>query len=626
MEYTAEQLSFFDHDPSIHGRILAGPGTGKSSTLIGYIDKVRQQYPNKKPRLLTFTRAANGELTDKVLKAGHDKVLSSTAHSFAISILLSNPGMSSFSEPLRIADDWEWNELIKSDLSRRLRLGLSDVEKLKNEMSAFWESLAPEEDANISAEIRSRFMGLWEEHRRVYGYTLLAELPFRLKEALESEPDLNIGELNLLAVDEYQDLNACDLRCLRFLSERGVTLLAVGDDDQSIYRFRKAHPAGIRNFLDEYGANDYPLTISHRCGTKILEWANYVVGGDTTRSADKPLLRAGDHNPEGAVAYLLFNRENTEAEEIVKLVKWLNSKQSIPLEEILVLARTGKIVKPIKEEFKKENIPFRDPEDFLCRLRQDNARELLSILHLLTNKNDSLAWWALLHLTRGVGSSAIGKIYDLALRDKIQFGDALIKESENDFQNISTGKKLVHDKARKVLHLIGALEIPEQGPWGSWIIERIEEGELPKVDNELIEVFKKIDSWKEDVSDLSLGQYVNQIEPMIKDIMNAKQEDFLRIMTLGRSKGLTVRAVIIAGVEDEVIPHPIGEIQEERRLLYVGMTRAREHLYITRARRRVGPTARSGRANVGQARRPCRFLEGGPVFQTDGETFIDSLK
>jgi len=622
MEYTDEQIAFFDHNPTNHGRILAGPGTGKSSALIGYIDRIRQQHPNKKLRLLTFTRAANGELTDKILEAGHDKVVSSTVHSFAISILLSNPGISGFPEPLRIADDWEWGELIEADLARRLGLRKHDVEKLKNEMSAFWESLSPEEDANISAEVRSRFMGLWEEHRRVFGYTLLAELPFRLKEALEAEPELNIGDLDLLAVDEYQDLNACDLKCLRLLSERGVTLLAVGDDDQSIYRFRKAHPMGIRSFLAEYNANDYPLTISHRCGRTILEWANYVIGGDTTRSADKPSLRPGDNNPNGSVGYLVFNRENTEAEGVVKLVRWLNSEKSIPFEEILVLARTGTIVKPIKERLNEGNIPYRDPEDLLCHLRQDNARELLSILHLLSNKNDSLAWWTLLHLTRGVGSSAISKIYDIAVGGRIQFGDALIREAENAFSRLTTGRNLISNKVNSVLHLIDDLEVPEQGPWGSWIIERIEEGKLPSVDNDLIEIFKKIDNWKEDISELSLGQYINQIEPLVKDIMNSKQEGFLRIMTLSRSKGLTVRAVIIAGVEDGIIPHPIGEPQEERRLLYVGMTRAQEFLYATRARRRIGPTARSGRSNVASTRRPCPFLVGGPVSQTDGDIFL----
>lgn len=336
-------------------------------------------------------------------------------------------------------------------------------------------------------------------------------------------------------------------------------------------------------------------------------------------------MRPGDNNPGGSVGYLLFNRENAEAEGVVRLARWLNSEKSIPFEEILVLARTGTIVKPIKEEFKKENISYRDPEDLLCCLREDNSRELLSILHLLSNKNDSLAWWTLLHLTRGIGSSAINKIYDLALRNRTQFGGALIKEAESDFQNISTRGKLISDRVKKVLDLIDNLEIPEQGPWGSWIRELIEEGKLPKVDSDLIEVFKKIDNWKEDISELSLGQYINQIEPLIKDIMNSKQEGFLRIMTLSRSKGLTVRAVVITGAEDGIIPHPIGEPQEERRLLYVGMTRAREFLYMTRARRRIGPTARSGRANVGHSRRSCPFLEGGPFSQIDGDTFIDGL-
>jgi len=94
---------------------------------------------------------------------------------------------------------------------------------------------------------------------------------------------------------------------------------------------------------------------------------------------------------------------------------------------------------------------------------------------------------------------------------------------------------------------------------------------------------------------------------------------------LARSKGLTVRATIIGGVEDGIIPHPTGELQEERRLLYVGMTRAREYLFLTRARRRTGPTARTGSPNVAGNRRPSPFLLGSPIVEVDGDTKLRQL-
>lgn len=122
---------------------------------------------------------------------------------------------------------------------------------------------------------------------------LLSELPYSLRTALRDHPDLDGVDYQVLVVDEYQDLNACDLDVLRLLSARGCAIVAAGDDDQSIYSFRKAHPQGIRNFLADYaGAVEYPLTITRRCGRRIVEWANYVIQGDPDRPAERGALRA----------------------------------------------------------------------------------------------------------------------------------------------------------------------------------------------------------------------------------------------------------------------------------------------------------------------------------------------
>ncbi|HHT9126867.1 MAG TPA: ATP-dependent helicase [Candidatus Brocadiia bacterium] len=618
MEYTFEQQKIFEHNPSKHACILAGPGTGKSSTIISYIAKIREQHPHKVIRLLTFTRAANGELVDKILEAGHKRVISSTVHSFAISVLLNNPGTGGLPEPLRIADDWEWKELIREDIARRLSSKAKTIDRLKNEMSAYWESLSPETDHKVPANVRARFMGMWDEHRKIFGYTLLAELPFRLKIALEGNPDLDLGNLELIAVDEYQDLNACDLMCFRLLSERDVTVIAIGDDDQSIYQFRKAHPAGIRNFPNEYQAPSYPLTISHRCGKKILEWANYVIEGDTSR-ASKPSLKPSDKNSEGVVGYLVFDRENTEAYGVVRLVTWLTNKEKVPLEEILILVRTGIIAKLIKEALEKAHVQFSDPEEALNTLQNISSRELFSILRLLTNRCDSLAWWTLLHHTKGIGYSIINNIYGLAQKNKCQFGEALVKEAESDFKNISSGKDKISTRVNSVFQILERLNVPCEARWGAWIMERVKEGKLPEPPEGIGELLSKIDTAIENTEYVTLDRYVNQVEPMTKDIMNSKIPDRLRIMTLSRSKGLTVRATIIVGAESEIIPHPSGDPQEERRLLYVGMTRARDYLFVTRCRRRTGPTAWSGQANVAGTRTGCPFLDGGPVSQSNGE-------
>ena len=136
-------------------------------------------------------------------------------------------------------------------------------------MAANWESLWPEEDPQVDPEERARLLG-GNEHRRVYGYTLLQELPYALRRALR-DPDLEGVDYVVLVVDEYQDLNACDLevnqanRRPRLLGDRA------GDDDQSIYSFRKAAPEGIRRFPEHYpDAADYALSVTQRCGSRII--------------------------------------------------------------------------------------------------------------------------------------------------------------------------------------------------------------------------------------------------------------------------------------------------------------------------------------------------------------------
>lgn len=624
MDYTDEQNTIFAHDPEHHACILAGPGTGKSSTIIAYIDVLRQEHSDKVVRLLTFTRATNRELADKVLEAGHEQLISSTVHSFAISLLLRNPGTSGLPEPIRIADDWEWNELIKPDLAWRLRTPGRMVERLKTEMSANWESLDPEEDAAIHPDVRARFMGMWDEHRRILGYSLLSELPFRLKTALEGHPDLDVSNLELLAVDEYQDLNACDLECLRLLADRGIVLIAIGDDDQSIYQFRKAHPDGIRRFSDDYRAANYPLSISHRCGRRILEWANYIIVGDPGR-AEKPPVTPSEANPEGVVEYLVFNRETAEAQGVVRLIRWLQNSEEVPFEEILILARTGAILDRVKAELRQAELPYSDPDEALEILRASDTRTLLAMLRLLSNRADSLAWLTLLHLTPRIGRRAIDGIYQLAREQDSSFGDILVEAAAPDFAELTAGRTRISVKVREVLEALEAIDLPEDAAWGEWINEQVAEGNLPRPADGMIELLTRIDEERALAEEQGLEEYVNQIEPTCKDILNGKTEGSLRIMNLARSKGLTVTATILVGAEDGLIPHPRGDRQEERRLLYVGMTRAREYLFLTRCRRRADRTAWSGRANVGGARRPCPFLVGGPVRETDGEHSLREL-
>ncbi|MEW6216577.1 MAG: UvrD-helicase domain-containing protein, partial [Candidatus Bipolaricaulota bacterium] len=164
---TNEQRAIIAHDRSHHARVLAGPGTGKSTTMVALLDRLLSEDEDLRVRLLTFTRAATAELAQKAVLACEKAGLPSTVHSFAISVLLRNPGVAGLPEPIRIADSWELKTIVRPTLARRAGLTVDKVKKLIQEMSANWESLTKEVLVGVPAEERTRFLGAWMEHRRV---------------------------------------------------------------------------------------------------------------------------------------------------------------------------------------------------------------------------------------------------------------------------------------------------------------------------------------------------------------------------------------------------------------------------------------------------------------------------
>jgi DNA helicase II / ATP-dependent DNA helicase PcrA len=624
---TDEQEAILAHDPRQHARVLAGPGTGKSATLVAFLEHLLADNPRLRIKLLTFTRAATAELAKKVLD--HPAAAAerpSTIHSFSISILLRNPGTGDFPQPLRIADKWEEKKIVRPTLAHRIDVRATKLDNLIREMAANWEFLQPRENPRVDPAERARFVGAWNEHRQVYGYTLLAELPYALRQALQDHADLAGLDYNLLIVDEYQDLNACDLEVLRLIAERGCSIIAAGDDDQSIYSFRYAAPAGIRRFPDDYpGSAGYPLSITQRCGRHIIEWASYVIVGDPDRPRARPALAPAEGSPDGEVALLAFRGEVAEASGVAALIQQLIDLDHVPPEEILVLLRgdhNGTFSRPIKDALDELGIAYSDPEAVEHTLAESVNRRMLESFRLLVNRRDSLAWASLLLLTPGIGQAFCNYIYDRARVGRIQFGQALFEAYEANFPG---GPRT----APKALRLIQSLtewldrhglpaDPPENG-WGHWMVEMAGGDIVPVPSADCIGLLHALDDLAEEKE--NSGRFLSQITPLGKDRALAESRG-VRIMNMVGSKGLTVRATIIVGLDDGIVPRPDEELGEERRLLYVAMTRAKQFLFGTWAGQRRGPTARAGNPRVRQRRQHTQFFQGGPVRSQDGPTYL----
>ena len=624
---TPEQEAILGHDLRGHARVLAGPGTGKSATLVALIEQHCQQEPPPRIRLLTFTRAATAELARKV--AEHPAAAierPSTVHSFSISVLLRNRGAAAYPEPLRLADEWEEDQVVRASLARRSGVHKSRIKNLITEMAAKWEALEERDHPKVRPEDRASFLGVFEEHRWVFGYTLLAELPDLLRRAVRDHDDLEGLDYEALIVDEYQDLNACDLELLRLIGDRGCSIIGAGDDDQSIYSFRRAAPEGIRRFRGDYPeCGDYPLSVSQRCGSRILDWALHVIEGDPDRPA-RPRLGSAPGVPEGRTALLSFADDRREASGVAALIARLILEEHVPPSEILVLLRAdqyGSFSTPIKEQLRAAGIEYSDPGAVKVTLSEERTRRLLAMLRLLVQREDSIAWASLLTLTQGIGTTFFDRIYENAAHRGDQFGATLLAAHVEGFPGVAAAvANRATSLVSQVLEWLDSHPVPEQSPeegWGTWMIAQAGSTLVPIPSDAFVELLQAVDGMVEEEGDL--GRYLGQLTPLGKDWAQA-HSDGVRFMTMASSKGLTVRAAILVALERGLLPRPDQDAAEERRLLYVAMTRAREHVYGTWARTRTGPTARAGAPNVRGRRALTPFLEGGPVESQSGDAYL----
>ena len=285
-----EQETAAGHTGS-HARLLAGPGTGKTLTMTRRISFLVEQekVPPETIRAFTFTRAAAHELNQRVTSAlgQENSPRVSTLHSFALHQLLKNQAIiEALPKPLRIADDWEERHIVQEDLKAILNLEhISQARDLLQELSADWQSLTAEDSDWEQKFPNATFLGAWREHRQLYGYTLRSELVYQLKKALEQRSDFQLeSPINHLLVDEYQDLNRCDLAVVQYIASKGVELFIAGDDDQSIYGFRKAHPEGIRRFPQDFSdVSTLTLEVCKRCDQDVLATALFVAQQDPRR-------------------------------------------------------------------------------------------------------------------------------------------------------------------------------------------------------------------------------------------------------------------------------------------------------------------------------------------------------
>lgn len=422
-------------------------------------------------------------------------------------------------------------------------------------------------------------------------------------------------------VDEYQDTNHAQYLFISLLAKRFKNLCVIGDPDQSIYAFRGADIRNILEFESEYpDAKRIKLEQNYRSTQVILDAADGVIDANPNRP-EKKMWSEIKEGPKVIIQEL--GDEKQEAMEAVKAASELHRTKGIPYNEQVILYRTNAQSRLFEEACLRYSIPYRILGGMKFYARKE-VKDVLAYLHVILNPNDTISLLRIINVpARKIGLTTMGKIQEHATSTGLSLWDTLCSIEHVDGVNGPTKERIAlfveliqrfqqkaHTETVSELtsHLLHAVDMEH------WLRDDTEEGEA-RWGNvlELQSVMHKYDALEPQQSLISFLEEVSLVSEV--DKLQDKGNDALTLMTLHLCKGLEFDHVIVAGCEEGIFPHSNSmfdkeQLEEERRLMYVGMTRARKHLklMLTRSRMLFGQT---------QANAPSRFLDDLPDIVTE---------
>lgn len=594
--------------------IMAGAGSGKTRVLthrIAYLLDEKGVSPYN-VLAITFTNKAAREMKERVEKLVGEEaqvIWMSTFHSMCVRILRRDADRIGIERNFTILDPTDQKSVIKDVLktenidSKRYdpRMFLSAISNMKNELKTV-------EDAEIEA---TDFMS--DMVARVYaGY----QRQLSRNEALDFD-DLIMTTINLfkrvpdvleyyqnkfqyIHVDEYQDTNRAQYTLVKLLADKFKNLCVVGDSDQSIYGWRGADIQNILSFEEDYpNARTIFLEQNYRSTKVILNAANEVIKNNTERKP-KGLWTA---NQEGKkINYYQAQSESDEAQYVVKEIMRQQRENNKSFNDIAILYRTNAQSRVLEETFMKSNIPYTMVGGHKFYDRKE-IKDLLSYLRLIANSNDDISLQRIINVPkRGIGPSSIEKIQAYARQNDLSMFDAL---AEADFIGLT---KKVTKQAIDFYTLISNLiqeqeflevsEIVEEVLNKSGYKEMLERDQTLEARSRLenIEEFMSVPMDYEKNTPLEEQSLINFLTDLslVADIDEADIENGVTLMTMHSAKGLEFPVVFIMGMEESIFPHIRSilsdddhEMEEERRICYVAITRAEEELYLTHATSRT---------------------------------------
>ena len=579
--------------------VLAGAGSGKTrvlTTKLAYLVNVKGVNPYN-ILAITFTNKAAKEMKERAYKMlGSDayKMQISTFHSLGLLLIRENYEKLGFEKNFTILDGDDSLTIIKKILKdmnldpkfynpRAIRNKISSA---KNELmdSNYYSRFANSEYEEIVLEVFRKYEQKVLKNNSMDFDDLLL-LPIKLFKDYPDVLEKYQDRFMYILVDEYQDTNEAQYILIKMLSKKYQNICVVGDLDQSIYGFRGANFRNILNFEKDYPkAKVIPLEENYRSTGNILNVANDIIKHNKQRK-EKNLWTKNDNGPK--IRYHRAYDEKDEAnyvmEEIRKLI--INGE---PKSSIAVLYRTNAQSRNMEEVLLRENIPYKVVGSFYFYNRKE-IKDLISYLKLIYNTNDDVSLMRVINVPkRQIGPKTIENLASKALDKGVSLYEAIDGGKELEF------KKLI-EKLKKESENISLTELVEMILVESGMRRELESSKTLEAEVRLenLEEFKSITkNFEENNGVISLEEFLLEIS-LVSDIEEHKNNnDVVTLMTVHSAKGLEFDHVFIIGLEEGLFPHSncldsSDEIEEERRLCYVAVTRAKKTLTLVNAERRM---------------------------------------
>ena len=579
--------------------IIAGAGAGKTKTLtakIAYLIEEKHASPYS-ILAITFTNKAAKEMRDRIyaqIGSEAKKLTVSTFHSFGLKLIRDNVERLGYDRNFVIMDSDDSLTVVKKIIKdmgydpkiynpKAIR---NKISSCKNEMMSAkaYERLAVSDYEKVVKEAYEKYDEKLRKNNSVDFDDLLL-LPIEL---FKKNPDIleKYQELyQYILIDEYQDTNQAQYILTKMLSEKNRKITCVGDDCQSIYSFRGANYKNILNFEKDYpDSKTILLEQNYRSTSNILDAANQVIKNNKMRK-DKNLWTARGIGEK--IKYYRAYNEQDEAQYVIRKIKEL-LKKDIEYKDIAVLYRTNAQSRVIEEELLKENLPYRVVGSFYFYSRKE-IKDLIAYLRLIHNSKDNVSLLRVINTPkRGIGLKTIENLTIKADTEGISIYEAIETGKELEF------KKLI-ERLKEVSENITLTELIDKVLDSTGLKKELEdEGSLEaEVRLENLEEFKSITkSFEEREGLVSLEEFLLEIS-LISDVEEYKNDpNRISLMTVHSVKGLEFNHVFVVGLEEGIFPHmnslmESSDIEEDRRLCYVAITRAKDDLHLINTRRRT---------------------------------------